>query len=114
MESLMTCFYRATGWAGADLDHALQHSANHGRTRSVKALLRAGANLHAMDDGAMRLAAWEGHTDIVRILLEAGANVHAGGDEAIKSAKRLNYTDLEKLLQDWVAREDRLSLSPKP
>jgi ankyrin repeat protein len=101
MVSLLSHFYRATAWAGlVDKNHSLQHSSNCGHDLSVKAWLRAGANVHSLDDAALRLAAWEGHTDVVKTLLEHGANIHAAEDEAFQS----KHPEIIELLNDWAAR----------
>jgi ankyrin repeat protein len=51
-------------------DAALVLAAENGQTDTVRALLDAGADVHAVDDLAMWLAAKNGHADMVRLLKE--------------------------------------------
>jgi ankyrin repeat protein len=71
----------------------------------VKALLVAGADVHADGEAALRLAAGNGHTDTVKVLLEAGADVHAKEDWAVRWAAKNGHTDTVRLLNEWMARE---------
>src|SRR3989338_1037632 len=57
-------------------------SARHG----VQWLVEHGANVHAVDDEALRLAAKNGHVSVVQWLVEHGADVHARDDEALRCA----------------------------
>lgn len=80
----------------ADLDDQLVYAAQYGNTKTVTALIAAGANINATyrsenalyasphewagnkkGDTALMLAAKFGRTDIVKILIAAGANVNA-------------------------------------
>ena len=116
MQSLMSYFYRAQAWSGImDLDNVLQLAGRDGHTRTVKALLQAGANVHALDDEALRTAAWWGRTDAVKALLEGGANVHAKHDEALRWAEEEKHLDTVKLLREWAAHGNESAfLPPKP
>jgi hypothetical protein len=40
-------------------------------------LVDQGANIHAIDDEALRLNASIGHLEMVRYLVDQGANIHA-------------------------------------
>ncbi|MBB5052697.1 ankyrin repeat protein [Afipia massiliensis] len=76
-------------------------AAAHGQTQLVKLLLNRGADIHAMDDKALRLAALKGHTDTVRLLLDRGAEIHAVDDGALRWAAGGNrYTETVRLLLD--------------
>jgi Ankyrin repeats (3 copies) len=108
--SLRAHFYHAVAWAGViNKDHHLQHAACRGYAGAVKALLEAGANLHAQDDLALRLAAFYGRNNVVRTLLEAGADVHAHDDGPLRWARDARRTDTIKTLEAWVAREQKPS-----
>jgi ankyrin repeat protein len=116
MKSLLSYFFQAAAWAGViDKNNALQLAARGGHTLTVTALLKAGANLHALDDEPLRTAAWWGRTDAVRALLEGGANVHAKHDEALRWAEEQKHLDTVKLLREWAAHcSQSVSLAPKP
>jgi len=116
MISLMSQFFRAASWAGLiDKNNVLQLAARDGHTRAVKALLRAGADVHALEDAALRIAAWEGCTDAVKVLLEAGANVHAENDEALRSAEKLSHRETAGLLREWMTHDNPYqSLTSQP
>lgn len=54
----------------------LAHAASEGHTESVKVLLAAGADVHALDEfkrPAIHYAAWQGHVDCVNLLIDSGA-----------------------------------------
>lgn len=80
-------------------------AASKRETQKVKALLKAGANIHYKDDDPLQQACWAGHTEVVKILLENGANVHAEENEALKHAIEQNqypfsstHTEIIKIL----------------
>jgi ankyrin repeat protein len=113
MQSLTSHFFRAAAWAKIiDKDNALQLAARHGHARTVKALLEAGADVHADDDLALRIAAWWGRTDTVKALLEAGADAHARDDQAQRWAADGKHMDTVKLLEQWLAPRQNKPLSP--
>jgi len=93
--------------AGADVhaldDYALRRASYRGHTEVVKLLLEAGANVHAWGDYALHMASLRGHTEVVKLLLEAGANVHACDDIAMQLASLHGRTEVVKLLSDWGA-----------
>ena len=88
--------------AGADIhflnDYALRWASEYNHTDVVKLLLEYGADIHVRDDEALREAAEEGNTDLVKILLEHGADVHARDDEALCDAAREGQADTVKVL----------------
>ena len=47
----------------------------NGMANVCRALIEAGASVHALDDCALRSASLKGHTEVVRLLLEAGASM---------------------------------------
>lgn len=75
-------------------------AAHRNYTEVVKALLDAGADVHAGDDMALRWAAESGCLEAVKILLDAGADVHAGKDQALCSAANRGNTKIIKMLLD--------------
>jgi ankyrin repeat protein len=81
-------------------DNPLIFDAGTGRVGNVRALLEAGADVHANNDEALRRAAEAGHTDVVRLLLGAGADVHARDDEALWRAARSGRTEVVMVLLD--------------
>ncbi|KAJ7291204.1 ankyrin repeat-containing domain protein [Mycena rebaudengoi] len=46
------------------------------RLQLVRLLLDKGADVHARDNGALRVASMAGHTEVIQLLLEHGANVN--------------------------------------
>jgi hypothetical protein len=90
--------------AGADVyacdNRALRWAAENGHTEIVKLLLKSEADVHAMDDYALRRAAENGHTKIVKLLLKAGANVHARADYALRWAVMYDHTEVVKILKE--------------
>jgi Ankyrin repeats (3 copies)/Ankyrin repeat len=77
---------------------ALSKASSSGHAECVRLLLAAGANVHAMDDEALREASVFGHAECVRLLLAAGANVHAMDDEALRWTSESGYTECARLL----------------
>jgi hypothetical protein len=78
MKSLKSYFYRAGArWNWVDLNQELGDAASEGQVEKIKALLGAGADVHAERDGAVARAVMQGHTEAVKILLSAGAYVGA-------------------------------------
>jgi NAD(P)-dependent dehydrogenase (short-subunit alcohol dehydrogenase family) len=64
-------------------------AAGGGHAATVEVLLRHGANVHALEDRALRWAAGKGHSATVELLLLAhGADVRALNDEALCRAAR--------------------------
>ena len=74
--------------AGADVhakdDYALRWASSRGHAAVVECLLKTGAHVHANYDIALRLASANGHAAVVECLLKAGADVHANDDEALR------------------------------
>lgn len=59
----------------------LSHAASEGHAESVKVLLAAGADVHAVDEfkrTSIHYAAWQGHIDCVNLLIDAGATIPPG------------------------------------
>ena len=76
--------------AGANVhtvdDQALRWASEHGHLSVVEVLVKAGADVHADDDYALRWASFHGHLDVVEVLVKAGADVHAVDDQALRFA----------------------------
>jgi ankyrin repeat protein len=89
--------------AGADVhaegDLALRVASQRGHTETVKALIDEGADVHAMNDAALRWASRYGQTETVKLLLESGADVHAMNDDALRAAALCGHTTIVKLLE---------------
>ena len=60
------------------VDRALCMAAWEGHTETVRALLDAGADVHAWTDAPLWEAAMKGHADTMRALLDAGAHILSG------------------------------------
>jgi|ERR1039458_1717886 ankyrin repeat protein len=92
---------RALLAAGADVhaheDMALLNAASCGHTKTVEVLLAHGADVHR-DEYVLCVAASNGHTETVKALLAAGANVDAMDDLALCVAARYGHTDTVKVL----------------
>ena len=54
-----------------NLDKLLAYEAHNGRTEIVRILIDAGANVHAIDDHALRWAAHNGHTETAAVIKRA-------------------------------------------
>jgi len=82
----------------ADYDLALRLSAKEGQLDVVKLLIKAGADIHACDDYALRLSAEAGQLDVVKLLIKAGADIHARNDFALRWSAEEGHLDMVKLL----------------
>jgi ankyrin repeat protein len=80
------------------IDRDFLNASESGHTEVVHLLLNAGANVHAINNYAIRLASSNGYTGVVQLLLNVGAKVHAGDDEAIRWARRNGHTEIVHLL----------------
>ena len=73
-------------------------AAKTGDLRSVKYLVERGADVHALNDGALGWAALDGHLDVVKYLIEMGADVHADYDGAMRWAAKNGHLDVMRYL----------------
>ena len=89
--------------AGADPhandSSALIHSAANGRLETVKYLVEHGANIHARNDGPLKIAIQCGHLAIVKFLIENGANIHDITDHTIVSSPSSNRQEVIEYLK---------------
>jgi len=81
-------------------DGALRLASFYGHTETVKVLLDAGADVHTEEDTTLRIASIYGHTETVKVLLDAGADVHARDDWALQMASKKGHTETVKVLLD--------------
>ena len=88
--------------AGADVhavdDQALRWASRYGHLSVVKVLVKAGADVHADNDRALRYASFHGHLSIVKVLVKAGADVHADNDYALRWASFHGHLSVVKVL----------------
>ena len=89
--------------AGADVhavdDQALRYASQDGHLPVVEVLVTAGANVHAVDDQALRFASERGHLPVVEFLVKAGANVHADNDSALRWASASGHLAVVQFLK---------------
>ena len=64
----------------------------NGVVKVYRALIEAGASVHALNDYALRWASHDGHTEIVGLLIEAGASVHARDNDALRMASSKGHS----------------------
>ncbi|KPV75877.1 uncharacterized protein RHOBADRAFT_48327 [Rhodotorula graminis WP1] len=82
----------------------LCHAASEGHAESVRVLLAAGADVHAVDEfkrTPVHYAAWQGHIECVNLLIDAGATIPpqpaaaaAAADEAAHATASGSTTDM--------------------
>ena len=60
-------------------------------------------------DSALVLAAENGQTETVKALLAAGAHVHADEDAALRRAENSGHADTVRVLKEWMARGEQES-----
>ncbi len=87
---------------GADIhvvnDQALRWASATGHLEAVKYLVSKGANIHKENDQALQWAAEHGHLEVVKYLVSLGADVHADNDSAIQWASDLGHLEVVKYL----------------
>ena len=80
------------------INEALWLASMNNHIEIVKLLLRAKADVHGNNDKALRWASHKGNIEVVKLLLEAGANVHTEDDEALRLASERGHYAIVKLL----------------
>ena len=83
-------------------NYLLIKSAEAGFLKGVQMALERGADVHAGNDGTLRLASANGRYDVVKLLLDNGADVHAVGDGALRLASYYGHKDIIKLLKKYM------------
>ena len=62
----------------------------YGSLDKVISLLDHGANIHAVNECALRLSAENGHLPVVQYLLEHGADIHATNNDALNFVVKID------------------------
>jgi ankyrin repeat protein len=111
---LLGCFYRFLAQRGQlNLDKEMVLTAFDGNALKVRALLAAGADVHANGDDALIFATTMGHAEVISALVESGArlttpmivryavaNGHEKALEVLLQAGADGPADLERALSD--------------
>lgn len=93
------------------LNRKLIIAAEKGNLKKVRSLLKQGADIHILDDLAVRLAAENGHLRVVRYLVETtgpeqGANIHSNNDYALYQASVRGHLPVVQYLVEQGANID--------
>ncbi len=80
------------------LDIMLLEMVKEGSVKGISVMLSKGADIHAHNDGTLRLASQNGHLDVVKYLIEKGADIHAWNDAALRLASQNGHLDVVKYL----------------
>lgn len=81
-----------------ELNQKLIEFSNKGNIQVVQLLLKAGADVRAENNYAIRWASKYGYVEIVKLLIRAGANVTTKNNFAIRWASENGHTQVVKLL----------------
>ena len=79
----------------------LLSGSRNGRLDHVIISLNIGANIHTLNDHALRYSSHYGYLDIVKYLVELkpdGANIHAHNDEALRNSSNRGHMEVVKYL----------------
>ncbi len=79
-------------------ERQLAIAAEIGNLKKVKRLVKAGADIHANSDLALRWASWRGHLEVVKYLVEQGADIHAYESSALEWAAEGDYAEVVEYL----------------
>ena len=66
---------------------------------AIRLAIQAGADVHAVDDRALRYVSASGHLAVVEVLVKAGANVHAVDDQALRLASDYGHLAVVEFLK---------------
>jgi hypothetical protein len=73
-----------------------------GTKTGIRKLIKAGADVHANNDEALRGASYNGLVESVKVLLENGADVHANNDRALHLASCYGHVGVVELLKQYM------------
>jgi hypothetical protein len=79
-------------------DSALRYASFNGLLDIVKFLVEQGADIHVFGDEALRHASGNGHLEVVKFLVEQGADIHAMNDYALQNASKYGHLEVVKYL----------------
>lgn len=82
----------------AMLNKAVLLAVGKGYTKIIQLLLDEGADIHANNDGALRLAVDHRNVHVIRFLLDKGADVHSNNDLALIRSTEGGHTGIVRLL----------------
>ena len=74
-------------------------AARTGNLEDVTRYLEYGANVHVLNDLALKHASRYGHLEVVKCLVEHGANTHADNDCVLQEASSYGHTKVVKYLK---------------
>jgi ankyrin repeat protein len=94
-ESIFDFFVANHMW---DLNDHFFCAAQNSQLDTIKYLYSIGANIHALEDCALRSAADAGNLECVKYLVSVGANVHAKHNDALQNAAYRGHLDCVKYL----------------
>ena len=82
-----------------NIHYKLVEACENGDLPAAKECIEHGANVHAVNDLALRCAANNGHSDVVKYLIKHGANIHAVGDWALRYAAENGHLQVVNFLR---------------
>ena len=74
-------------------------SSLHGHLDVVKYLVDQGADIHLLNDIAVRYASRYGYLDVVKYLVDNGANIRANDDESLRQAREKGHTEIVNYIE---------------
>ena len=86
--------------AGDDNSKGLHIAARKGYLNIVKFLIKEGADIHSMDEYALRQAARYGHLDVVKYLIAEGADFNIKNGEPFRLALANHQQQVADYLRD--------------
>ena len=90
---------------GNDIDEALIKATENGDLKTVKSLIKKGADANTIDSTSestiLHIASYKGYTEIAKLLIDKGANVNAeayGYTTPLHSTSKEGHLEMAKLL----------------